>query len=596
MGVGSSGSRFGSERRRRALGAATVVALVLSGSIFGAVGVAAASTSVTNCNDSGTGSLRAAVAGGGTTTFALSPPCSTITLTSGPISLATDVTISGPGAGHLAVSGGGASQVFVILSGVNATISGLTIENGNSTAGVGGGIDNRGGTVTVSNSTVSGNKSAHDGGGICNGDGGDGAGTLCDGSGTVTVSNSVVSGNNAAGAGGGIANGSGTVSVLNSTISGNVTTHAFSGGGGIANAGGTVVLTNSTVSGNTSPGAFGNGGGIYNIGSATITNSTVSGNQAGGSHGGGDGGGIANFSGDTLTLTNSTVSGNTAKVGGSGGGIFNEGGSVALVYSTISGNILGFNNVQSTYGAGGDIDNFISGSMSLLSSIVANSKPAGNDCFLVSPLTDLGYNLDRDGTCALTLPTDLSGVDPQLGALAANGGPTDTLAVPVTSPAFNVIPFGANGCGSTITTDQRGVIRPFSLTGCEIGSFEFGDVALKSFVASPTSVQSGKKTVYTATILNGGTVGATGVTLTDTLPSTLSFVSAHTSVGSCSYVAPTLTCALGSLRAAGTATVKITAKVTAVAGKKVHDTATVGATSGNTNRNNDVKIAAITVT
>ena len=579
--------------------AAVVVAGVVTVTTFAASGVASASTAVTNCNDSGTGSLRAAVVSGGTTTFALSPPCSTITLTSGPITLATNVIISGPGAALLAVSGGGVSQVFVISAGVNATISGLTIENGNNTSGVGGGIDNRGGTVTVSDRTISGNTDAHAAGGICNGDGGDGGGTLCDGSGTLTLTNSTVSGNTASGTGGGIANGSGTLTVLNSTISGNVTNQGVNGGGGISNSSGTMVITNSTISGNSSPGAFGNGGGIYNgvNGTATLTNSTVSGNVAGGKHGGGDGGGIANFSGDTLTLTNSTVSGNTASVGGSGGGIFNEGGSVSLAYSTISANILGKNKVQNGFGVGADIDNFVSGTLSLLSTIVAYSTPpSASDCTLVAPLTDLGYNLDSDGSCTLTLPTDLSDVDPLLSPLAANGGPTETMAMAFTSPALNFIPFGANGCGSTITTDQRGMLRPFGHAGCEIGAYEFGDIALKTFVASPTSVKSGKKVKYTATLLNGGPAATTGLILTDTLPSKLTFVSANTSLGSCSFVAPTLTCTLGSLPATASATVNITAKVTAPAGKNLSNTATISATSGDVIPKNDTATATITVT
>ena len=92
-----------------------VATAVVLGGMVGAVvvapGVAAASTlTVTNCNDSGAGSLRQAVAdanSGDTINFALSPSCSVITLTSGTIDIATDITIDGPGSATLAVSGEG---------------------------------------------------------------------------------------------------------------------------------------------------------------------------------------------------------------------------------------------------------------------------------------------------------------------------------------------------------------------------------------------------------------------------------------------------------------------------------------------------------
>jgi uncharacterized repeat protein (TIGR01451 family) len=211
-------------------------------------------------------------------------------------------------------------------------------------------------------------------------------------------------------------------------------------------------------------------------------------------------------------------------------------------------------------------------------------------------VTDHGDNLDSDGTCDLTLASDHPGVDPQLSALAANGGPTPTMAISSTSPALNAIPFGEIGCGSTTTTDQRGVVRPFGQTGCEIGAYERGDVALRKFVADPTSVKSGKKVTYTGTVLNGGATDATGVVVTDKLPGKLSFVSAQSSIGSCAFHASTLTCTLGLLPAAGTATFKIIAKVTAPAGKSVSDKATVSATNGDTLPGNDTVTAKIMVT
>ena len=97
--------------------------------------------------------------------------------------------------------------------------------------------------------------------------------------GDLTLINSTVSGNLTLGAGGGIYVSDGDVSLINTAISGNVARYF---GGGISNSNGNVFLTNSTVSEN---GSFGRenirGGGISNLnGNVSLTNSTVSGNSA----------------------------------------------------------------------------------------------------------------------------------------------------------------------------------------------------------------------------------------------------------------------------------------------------------------------------
>ena len=167
-------------------------------------------------------------------------------------------------------------RLFQIDAGADVTIDGLTITNGNVGSDSGGGIYNLG-TLTVSNSTISGNSAALYGGGIFNSSFG--------GSATLTVSNSTLSGNSASN-GGGIYNNNGTLTITNSTLSGN---SASDTGGGIFNdafLGGsaTLTITNSTLSGNS---ASGGGGGIENAasrGSATVrvSNSTLSGNSASG--------------------------------------------------------------------------------------------------------------------------------------------------------------------------------------------------------------------------------------------------------------------------------------------------------------------------
>ena len=115
----------------------------------------AAIITVTNTNDSGPGSLRQALAvahDGDRVTFAVS---GTITLTSGALVVAKNVTISGPGADHLSIVGMPFQSVFSVGA---ATISGLTIRDGAV------GIDN-GGMLTVMNCVISGNSV----GGIHNG-------------------------------------------------------------------------------------------------------------------------------------------------------------------------------------------------------------------------------------------------------------------------------------------------------------------------------------------------------------------------------------------------------------------------------------------
>jgi hypothetical protein len=147
---------------------AVVLGVPVALAVIPAQMAAAAAQTVTNCNDSGSGSLRQAVidaASGDTVDFALSPVCSTITLTSGEIEITKNLTISGPVANALAVSGGDTSRIFEIPVAVTVSISGLTIEDGLAPQGTGvcvcldasgGGISNSG-TLLLTEAAVSGN-------------------------------------------------------------------------------------------------------------------------------------------------------------------------------------------------------------------------------------------------------------------------------------------------------------------------------------------------------------------------------------------------------------------------------------------------------
>ncbi len=277
---------------RRVLAVALIITFIVS---IVPPRVHAASYTVTNCNPSGAGSLRQAIvdanghAGPDEITFNIT--CNRITLSS-PIfpNITGDLTITGPGADSLTIDGAGQYRVFVITSGVNVTISGLTIQNaGNSgaspvrssggaltvqdtvfrdnKAGTGGAIYNNNGTLTVSNSAFINNKATYDSGAIHN-------------YGMLSVSNSTFSGNSSSANGGAILHaGSGnTATITNSTFFGNFSGNGRGGGnaGAIYNAA-TLTLIHGTVSGNSTE-VY--GGGIYTIGTLYIRNSIVDGNSA----------------------------------------------------------------------------------------------------------------------------------------------------------------------------------------------------------------------------------------------------------------------------------------------------------------------------
>jgi len=253
---------------------------------------------------------------------------------------------------------------------------------------------------------------------------------------TVTLSGLTIT-DGTAGSGGGIYNDNATLTINNSTLSGNSATDVNSGGGGIFNNRATLTINNSTLSGNSAPNADRNGGGIYNNGNGgsatlTINNSTLSGNSTGG-----NGGGIVNqgpFGSATLTINNSTLSGNSA--GFNGGGIYNNGvfGSATL---TIGDTILNAGGISNNSGT----------------------------------VTSLGYNLSSDdGGGFLTNTGDQINTDPMLGALAYYGGPTPTHILLAGSPAINM---GNPSFTPPPNYDQRGPDFDRVVNGrIDIGAFE----------------------------------------------------------------------------------------------------------------------------
>ena len=234
---------------------------------------------VINTNDSGVGSLRDAITNvctGGTINFDPALNGQTITLTSGELAINKSLTINGPGANLLTISGNNASRIFNIGNTFTVGISGLTMSNGrvNTATSEGGAIQNNG-TLTITGSTISGN--TVNGSGITVGGGISNKTT-----GNLTLRDSTISGNSATGGssnnGGGIYN-RGVATVINSTISGNSATGAAGLGGGLCMdpVSGTASIINSTVSGNSASVA---GGGLHATGTVNVRNTIVAGNTS----------------------------------------------------------------------------------------------------------------------------------------------------------------------------------------------------------------------------------------------------------------------------------------------------------------------------
>jgi predicted outer membrane repeat protein len=338
---------------------------------------------------------------------------------------------------NLATGGRGGDGSFATTSGFgNGGFGGF---------GQGGGLYVNGAALTLASSTIASNQGTgglsglYGGGGLAAGYGGG----LYNG-GTLTVTNSTFSGNAASFGGGGIGNVNSTLTVSNCTLSDN----SAPDGGGIYNddvIGGMLTITSSTLSGN----AANLGGGIFNYGTLTVTGSTLSGNSAG-TYGGGI------FSQGTLTVSNSTLSGNSAYYGGGGLVAYD---SPVLHNTLIAGNFRG--------GTGTTPDD-----------VYGNLDPGGS------------YNLIGDGSGMTGLQNGVNGnlvgsasmpIDPLLGLLLDNGGPTQTMALEAGSPALN-----AGDPGQLGVPDQRGVIRA---GGVNIGAYQASASAL--VLSAPDTVQAG---------------------------------------------------------------------------------------------------------
>lgn len=517
---------------------------------------------VTSTADSGAGSLRSAItaaADGDTIQFDPALTGQIISLTSAELAIDKNITISGPGPSSLTVSrSSGTFRIFHVMPGRTVVLEGLSIRNGNSNGGAG--VLNDHAILSINNCDVRqnnapGSPSIGRGGGLYN----DGSA----GSATTTLLDSTVSSNGSAGYGGGIFNdahnaGSVTLSVTNSAVNNNSAAN-YSGfgdgrGGGIYNdgAGVNLTITNSSVSNNVAgdhgpgpPSPFGSGGGIYGVGTLTITNSTIDGNSVGSS-----GGGITNYG--TLRLISSTVSNNTAFGTHDGvawntesGGIDNN-ATLNITNSTFSANTAVNGGAIVNFGAltvtnttfsgntatngGGIANSSASASCDLTNTILKGGASGANISNSNGTITSHGYNLSSDnGAGFLTATGDQINIDPMLGPLQANGGPTLTHEPLTNSPA---IEGGDPDFTPPPVYDQRG----FGYSRVFGGHIDIGSVEVQpAFTPSPTPTATATATstttpTATATATSTPTATATAtVTPTATATATVTPIATATS-------------------------------------------------------------------
>ncbi len=338
------------------------------------------------------------------------------------------------------IKGNSLDRVFDITNTIQVTISQMQIQGGNASGGWGGGgIRNYGG-LTLNGILFDGNSSSA--GGLWNAYG---ASAALD---SVTFVNNISSGN-----AGAIYN-KGTLTLT--TVALAYDTAAYSGGGLYNDLDGIAKLTDVNIYYET---AY-RGGGIYHNAGSTLLLERVTLYHNSALNGNGAGLYISN-SGGAANLTNVTISSNSALTTTSqGGGIFADAWSVVVLTNTTI-----YNNAAST---GGGIYHDSTGGVIWPKNTIVYSNTTGNCAG--GPYTSLGYNLEGADTCSFSATGDMTNTNPSLGSLASNGGFVQTHALLVGSPAINKIPFGTNGCGTTVTTDARAYAR---VAPCDIGAFEY---------------------------------------------------------------------------------------------------------------------------
>ncbi len=477
----------------------------------------------------------------------------TITNGKSPDGVAGTGQFGGPGGG-IRQGGGELTLDNVAITG-NRTGNGATINNNNTAGwgGFGGGIDGSG-VLTITNSVISNNVAGNGATGFFGGSGGFGGGLSFSGS-TLTMTNVNISGNRTGDAGattsGGLGGNGGEgggmyITVTNSAhlsrvnIDNNTAGNGDDGGdgGGMVLVSGQLTMTDCNVSNNSSgqggtkfAAQGGMGGGILSFGQITMSNCLVSGNSTrataknNGSDGGHGGGILTN---NVMTITNSTISGNQASPqGGRGGGIYNSANALTLTNVTITGNsaytCCGFQNGQGLHNSN--------------VAIVRNSIIAGNGISTVPDVTGIftsqGHNLigkataggdggngDQtgftNGVNGDQVGTLASPIDPVLGSLTLNGGPTPTHKLLAGSPALDAgdNALAKDASNNTLTTDQRGAGRFANSAGPGTGTVDIGAFELHPVLEDITDKTTNQNQALAISFSIGDSTGDVTVTAT----------------------------------------------------------------------------------
>jgi hypothetical protein len=374
-------------------------------------------------------------------------------------SLTGSVSIEGPGQSSLTVLGDGlGDRLLTVAPGAAASVSDLTLDgNQLHNAGIAVGAA---ATLSIQDATIQ-NANAK----------------------TVTVQTMLIPGN-----GGGVDNEGGTVRVDHARF---VNDAADNLGGGIANVGGTLTISASTFT----LGLAIAGGGIYDScnvagggGLLTVAGSVFSNNVSGGA-----GGGVDLNSGASATIVDSTFVGNNAVSGGGGIDVSRQGGGIPDLPITLS--LSGSTLTGNAAEEGGGLFILVLGMHAPATATLRNTIVAGNsnnntsDDIRGALDPTSAFNLIGDGSALSGISAGVNGnqvgthaapIDPKLGSLQDNGGPTFTMALLPGSPALD-----AGSGEATTDTDQRGVPRSHVT---DIGAYQATASRIVVSTSSPATV------------------------------------------------------------------------------------------------------------
>lgn len=433
--------------------------------------------SVTSLADGGSGSLRQAILdanaadGADTITFAVT---GTIVLTSGQLTIDDDLTLDGPGAALLAVSGNESSRVLEITAGTTVTVDGLTIADGSAVFGAG---ILTAGALTLTDSVIRDNSAIS------------GAGIYQPATGTLDMRRTTVRDNEAARDGGGL---------------------VVIGGGQT----GTATIAESTFTGNEAE----NGGAVHQTRAPlTIQNSTFSGNEATE-----QAGAVYLFGGAVIAIRFVTFSGNTVAALGAAAALYYEAGAGGF-FPTIAGTIFAGSsthpncvregivfsdgaNLSSDRSCGLEGPTDLTDTDPLLGPLADNGGPTRTHLpSIISP----ALSLASPGPCSVT--------SDQRGLPRPHGSACDSGAVEFTAraPTLNL--------PENLTVEATGVTTTVSyLAGG--ADFRGSQVTPTCTPESDSAFALGVTTVScTATdLLGASTTGTFTITVRDTTPPTLS--------------------------------------------------------------------------